>query len=200
MIRKAILYTSLLLITLASACTGTDPVKETSTTPEQKDSIAAAPYAGKVFFFAPKLDQVTCEVFGDCDCCWDNVLFIDDYRFVRIYYCESDKTYRRGTYTVRNDSVFLVYNSIEIGRELNWDYEEELIPDSTLPYGFSVSTDTIEDLVDTLFPVLCGDQKRLKTISEEEAYFGQPDIIRPLKDYLKELQDDSIIARLSISL
>lgn len=158
------------------------------------------PYAGSVFFFAPKLDKSTCEVYGDCECCWDNILFIDDYRFIRIYYCEADRNYRRGTYSIKNDSIFLIYSSIELEQEVNWDFDDETLWDTAVPAGVTFRTEPLEELMDTLAPVMCKENRRLKTGTEGDYYYGQPDIIKPLKQYLKEIKDDSIAIKLELNL
>lgn len=188
----------LLFLITAAAITGcNEPAPAPKSKPASLPELANA-YVGKVFFFAPKLDKTTCEVYGDCECCWDNLLFIDDVRFIRIYYCDADQDYRSGTYSVRNDSIFLIYNSTELEHEQNWNYDDEDLEDSLMPGGFTFTTESLDQLLDTIATIDCNGEKRLKT-GYDEVFFGQPDIIKPLKDYLKELKTDSIFQRLDIS-
>ncbi len=188
----------LALALIAFSCDNSKPVRRNSA--RHVEIPPANPYAGNVYFFAPKLDRYTCEVYGDCECCWDNLLFIDDYRFVRIYYCEADRDYRRGTYILRNDSVFLNYTSVEIEHELNWDWDEDKVLDSSDINGYTFTTTPVEELQDTLTTVDCNGSKRFKTGKVDDVYFGQPDIIKPMSEYLKEMRQDSIDAILEIAL
>lgn len=177
-----------------------DSSKSDSLTQTIKEAQAVSnPFAKSVYFFAPKLDKVTCEVYGDCECCWDNIIFIDDIRFVRIYYCDADRRFRNGTYVVQNDSVFLVYNSLQVSKALNWDWYSDTVKDKSLPTGFMYLTDTLTELGDTLASIDCIGNKRLKT-GAGTVFFGQPDTIRPFREFLLELQQDSIPQRLKFSI
>lgn len=153
----------------------------------------------KIFFFAPKLDRYTCEVYGDCECCWDNIVFIDELRFVRIYYCDADRRFRKGTYTERNDSIFLVYNSTQINKELNWDWMADSIKDSGQPSGYSFTNEEVEKMGDTIVPHLCNGILRYRTLGEDSR-FGMPDSARPYREYLLELNMDSIPGRMGFKI
>ncbi|MCS6975035.1 MAG: hypothetical protein NZM13_11170, partial [Cyclobacteriaceae bacterium] len=84
------------------------PKEKDNTSPpsaEAKSYLPAIELESKVFTYAPEMDITTCEALAQCDCCAGNLLFVNSTHFVKIDYCEGDRVYRTGTYSIENQTV-----------------------------------------------------------------------------------------------
>lgn len=107
----------------------------TESQPNEVDSIsvdlpeiAASPYlekpylisegtlTGTVFRFAPDLDTSVCQSYGECDCCTEEILFIDNNRFISIAHCIADQTIQYGSYELVDSSLMIYYGPNRISK------------------------------------------------------------------------------------
>ncbi len=109
---------SLLLFILTTAC---------SPKPEPLSDFQLSPtdLTGKLYFFAPLLDTTRCLVTGECDCCTDNLYFVNDHEFVRDLYCMEKDQIHQGKYRIENGKLILDYAANTVNAEYNWAKDED---------------------------------------------------------------------------
>lgn len=63
------------------------------------------------YILGPNLDSTSLNVFGECDCCLSDLIFIDSTNFYFYNNCDDHSSYYKGNYIVIKDSLKLVFNT-----------------------------------------------------------------------------------------
>jgi len=142
--------------------------------------------AGKVYFFAPKLDTLQCKSYGECDCCASTILFLDNTNFLTIYHCESDEEIVKGTYQIKSDKVYLEYDTLKVVKEYNWEKEADTT--GTVKEEYFIKTLNSESSKSILKYLMCKEQVCLQTEDEEKLY-GTLNTETTLQEELQKLKD-----------
>ena len=146
---------------------------------------------GKVYFFGPRFDSIKCEIDAGCDCCSDNILFINDSNFVHISYCMDDDTYYKGKYIIHKDKVILKYDTIEISKKTNFDSDNEV--NQTTPFIITNSKSIFKEITLKRF-----DCKKTVCfiIGDKEQSYGALDKYETLSNLTSNLKNDGIWEKL----
>jgi len=64
-----------------------------------------------------------CDFFFECDCCFGEIVFLTDSKFIYVDYCTSDYSLFGGTYSVNTENVILKFTNQKVEIDYNWDYE-----------------------------------------------------------------------------
>jgi hypothetical protein len=127
------------------------------------------PLENSIFYFAPILERGNCSVYGECDCCSQDIFF-DKTNFIYISYCLMDISVSKGTYSIVDNKIQMKFDSICYSSEYNWENE---VTQTNIEYFLKKlkvkpQTHYINILRDRCnnFPVL------LDSVNEQEKFFG----------------------------
>jgi len=149
--------------------------------------------AGQAYLFAPDLDTTNCTVSGECDCCSSNILFVDDSNFIAIFYCVADEQIQKGTYNIKDDKVYLQYDSIEVNKNYNWDFETDTTGKVSTQYF--IKKQKINPHQTTLTAYTCENQIYFK-VNDIETAFGILDKKESAATLIKKLRNDGVYEKL----
>jgi len=169
------------------ATTTIAPTNNIATKPSERQSLE-----GKIFFFAPELDQTTCQATGACDCCSYNILFITDSTFVLIDYCETGYSYNKGSYMLDNTSLTLKVDKLMVDKTYNWESEGNTTGSETAAYSYKI--EYIEPKTTILKQQVCNGT----LIFKSEYDVGTEDNKRSFSEELKGLKNEGILAKLKL--
>lgn len=185
----------LLLILLGglSSCDTTTNDKGVQT--ETKLDYPIINLSGQVFNYAPELDTVNCESYGECDCCSGTFLFLNDHDFLTINVCEADNDYCKGTYEIANENLILHYDSLAVEKNYNWEKETDTTRTVTTEYFIKQSKTSATTA--KLDRVDC--KKNICFITGgKEPVFVTLDKKSKIADLTKQLKEDGIWDKLEI--
>ncbi|MFC2152597.1 hypothetical protein ACFLSE_08725 [Bacteroidota bacterium] len=82
-------------------------------------------FENKVFLAGSMTDfnSVKCEFFFECDCCFEDYIFLPDNKFLCIDYCTADYTLTSGTYRVDTENIILNFTNQKTEIDYNWEYD-----------------------------------------------------------------------------
>lgn len=143
--------------------------------------------AGKWFDFGPDLDTSILESYGECDCCMDDFLFLEDGHFVRISYCMADQAVYNGTYLLENGELVLNYHQTMVNRI----YDEEM-HNAAISTGESLYSNTVEQMEpfsEKLTAWKCKSQFFLRS-NGTKTYYGTEDREVNMKSEIEFLRID----------
>jgi hypothetical protein len=115
------------------ACKSVDKKAELSEKSET-DSATVNNLKGHVYFFGPAFDSTICDVIAECDCCYDDFLFLNDKDFMRVGYCVAVKSIIKGTYTTGQDNIILQYDSLIYFNEADINNEIKTVSKESSEY------------------------------------------------------------------
>jgi len=156
--------------------------------------------AGQVYFFAPEFDSTTCEVSAACDCCTEDILFLNNSNFIHISYCLSEEQVFKGTYKIDNDKVYLKYDSLNIHIEYNWihiEYNQDMkidtIESAEKEYIINLQKTNFDNIILTAFT--CNGQVFFKTDYD----YGLLNKENSIDTYIQRLKDLDIWDKLNLN-
>jgi len=149
-----------------TACTSetTDSTDKDSVTETHKNTVDTT-FEKLVYNIAPEFDNEKCAVYGACDCCSSDLLFIDKTNFIYITYCEGDKSVTRGTYHFDQSNLFLDFDTV--CAILEYNYQNEI---DTSAVDYFLKSETIKKHQTVLKIDRCKD-RALLTLKHEN---GRP--------------------------
>lgn len=176
-----------LMVVLSFSCSNTNNENKS------KDSLIFSKFklTGKVYFFGPRFDSIKCEIDAGCDCCSDNILFINDSNFVHISYCMDDDSYYKGKYIIHKDKVILKYDTFEVSKKTNFDNDDEV--NQTTPFLITTSKSIFGEKTLKRF-----DCKKTICfiIGDEEQSYGAIDKYETLSNLTSNLKNEGIWEKL----
>ncbi|MES2628946.1 MAG: hypothetical protein V4616_08255 [Bacteroidota bacterium] len=166
-----------------------------STNTPETTPITPSDLTGKLFLFAPELDTASCKVYGKCDCCMDDLFFVDDTHFVRDLYCVEADDIRQGTYRLENNTVILNYDAEFVKAEYNWERDRDNTKNAP---EHLVSLRRGDRFSDTLFTSECKGSLVLMDRGSESMFYGQIDPQQKPETFKLQLQDAKIWEKLRL--
>jgi hypothetical protein len=145
---------------------------------------------GTNYFFGPKFDSKTCEPVAECDCCSWTILFLDAENFITICPCESEESFLRGTYKIVNNQVILSYDTLQVDREYNLEYDEDTIHNTKPEYSITLAKANIT--TEILKPMYCDNKLYFTVEADGELSYGAPEKRFTLKEQVKTLKDEGV--------
>lgn len=161
---------------------------------EAESYLPAIELENKVFTYAPEMDITNCEALAQCDCCAGNLLFVNSTHFVKIDYCEGDRVYRTGTYSIENQTVTLQINSSVIEQRIN---REET--GSSGSGNFELTETQAEPSVITLTQLQCEKNLAFNT-GVEETPFATWNKEYQYNEIVSEMKENGVWSRLKVDL
>ncbi len=149
--------------------------------------------AGQADLFAPDLDTTNCTATGECDCCSSHILFVDDSNFIAIFYCVADEQIHKGTYNIDAKKVYLKYDTIEVSKNYNWDFETDTTGKVSTQYF--IKRQKINRHQTTLTAYNCKNQIYFKANDLETAY-GFLDRKETTATLIKKLKNEGVYEKL----
>lgn len=185
-------FLSLFLIATALYSCNSKP-EEKVATPVVKTAKPILPpinISGTSYFFAPSFNEKECEAVGECDCCTSIVLFIDSENFITICPCESEESILRGTYKIKDNKVVLLYDTLKIDRDYNFDYDTDTI--KTAQPEYTINIVKADAATEVLLPKYCKGKLYFETGTSNEKSYGTIDAKYSLKERIQMLKDEGV--------
>ncbi len=126
----------------------------------------------KVYYFGPEIDSITCRINAECDCCTDDIVFLNQKEFVKVSYCMADKSVSRGTYQASGDKLILKYKGIFISRNIDMEWESKHQSSKKIKYNWE--THKVNTFSDTMIKISCK-QTVIYKYEGEEILYGRLD-------------------------
>lgn len=126
---------------------------------------------GKVYLFGVQFNEDACQALVPCDCCAAHLSFLNNTEFISTSYCMGSESFRKGTYTLAGDNLFLRYQRGCVVKEYNWESEV----DSTLSEKYFIKKEDLKALTKKLSGFRCGGTLCFKDSSSHQDYFGSLD-------------------------
>ncbi len=149
--------------------------------------------SGQAYLFAPDLDTANCTVKGECDCCSSHILFVNDSNFIAIFYCVADEQIQKGTYNIKEDKIYLQYDTIEVNKNYNWDFETDTSGEAISEY--IITMQKINPRQTTLNAYPCKNHIYFK-IKDIETAFGTLDKNETAATLIKKLKNGGVYEKL----
>jgi len=193
MLFKTQKYLLLLLVLLTSwKCNNEISIEQTKTDTElKKDS--SLKLSGQLYFVAPEFDTLSCKALGACDCCADLVLFVNDSVFITVEYCTHNNDHYKGTYKIKNNTVYFYCDSLDLNRE----FPEEVSSDSTQPL-YVIKKEIIKRSIPNWVKMACRNDSCFKLVSNQVRYCSPNNGGK--EKFITQLKKDSIDIKLGIEL
>lgn len=148
-----------------------------------------AGFANSVYYFTSNFDSTNCKVYSACDCCSENVVFLNESEFVTISYCQGNEGYFKGKYVILDSTLQLNFNSSYVLNEYNWEYE--LDTTGTVKNQYTIKKMKSNERPKRLNIFYCKKQVCLKGSVEGEGYFGVLDTLQVI-DIVARMKKDGI--------
>lgn len=178
------------LIVLLFSCNSKSEEKISISPKKETSKPKSFNLSGTNYFFGPEFDSKTCEPVAECDCCSWNILFLDAENFITICPCESDESILRGTYKIVNNQVVLSYDTLQVDRDYNWEYDEDTIHTLKPEYNITISKANADSQI--LKPLYCNGKLYFEMKADEELTYGTPDNRFTLNQQIKMLKDEGV--------
>lgn len=149
--------------------------------------------SGQAYLFAPDLDTANCTVKGECDCCSSHILFVNDSNFIAIFYCVADEQIQKGTYNIKEDKIYLQYDTIEVNKNYNWDFETDTSGEAISEYIITMQKINPRQTTLNAFP--CKNHIYFK-IKDIETAFGTLDKNETAATLIKKLKNEGVYEKL----
>lgn len=144
-----------------------------------------------VYYFGPTIDSASAKVLAECDCCTDNILFINEKEFVAISYCMADKTVSKGNYTIQANKVILYYDGLFVNKIRNLDWDDNKKGKSK----YSFKSEKTKSFKTILTPTVYKN-KLFYITNDEEVSYGTIEKKSSINVFIKELKSDGLWQRL----
>lgn len=168
----------------------TEPADKTETTNEQPTNNLAR----HVYYFGPDIDSTKCEVLAECDCCFDDFLFLNDKDFIRIGYCVAEKSVIKGTYSVGQENIILNYDSLHYFTEADNNNEIKTVSKGSSEYLIKIETG--KPFLDTLTKLNCKEKLFYKNSGEKS--FGTISSKDSINTYIDELKKEGFWKKMNL--
>jgi hypothetical protein len=117
--KPAIIIAGLFCLLMGAGC-GSERKQEEKVLPEV---VTPNVFRNKVYMCAPEVDKDSAFVYGECDCCSDEIIFIGDSDLVFKSFCMSDQCINKGKYRIEKDELVLEFDEDYV--EYNYNPERE---------------------------------------------------------------------------
>jgi hypothetical protein len=151
-----------------------------------------ADFSNRLYFLAPEIDSLKCEVFAECDCCSDEICFLNNTQFIRLFYCLHNNSATSGTYKVLGNKLLLVYKGKVVTKIFDEDYYNK---NNGTKGKYSWETASIGAYTDTISISFCNNSLKL-TEKGEEILYGEISRHNSYKEALAELKKEGFWKRL----
>lgn len=184
--RKIVYILFVTLIFLACESKMNNPNSESES---KRKALTVQDISGKVFEFGPDLDPKSCEVVAECDCCSDDVVFVNDTDCYMTVYCLEENTFHKGTYTVSNDKIEMTFSGKMVSQIDLIDTISDTIKNAATP-GFTLKTETIGSEKITIDRLECAG-KELFSYGTDQKQYGTLSKT-PVNEYVATLKKEGI--------
>jgi len=150
---------------------------------------------GQLYYVAPDIDPKDGHLSGACDCCSQNVAFLNDSEYVSVNYCEGDESYMKGKYKIKDKVVVFTTDGILVDREINWEKELDTLH-RDLP-DFHVSIGRVKSESYRWIQFERNGKLYFKT-NEKEISYASVDPNLKLDRFVKGLKTDSLWYKLGM--
>jgi hypothetical protein len=156
-------------------------------------------FSDKVYFLGPELDSSKCQIEAACDCCSDDLVFLDDSLFLVASYCESNTSYSKGKYTIKRNTLVLKYDSIQVSEDYN-DYNLKIdtlkggIKNDTAVYTITKGRASVVEVAISVFK----SRTVLKVGDKKTGIFYAMESDKSLQGFVKTLKEEKIWEKLEM--
>lgn len=145
--------------------------------------------ANSVYYFTSNFDSTNCKVYSACDCCSENVVFLNERKFITISYCQGNEGYYKGKYVILDSTLQLNYESSYVLNEYNWDYE--LDTTGTVKNQYNIKKLKCNEHPKRLDIFYCKENVCLKGGLEDQEFYGVIDTLQ-VEDLIDRMKKDGI--------
>lgn len=154
---------------------------------------------GQLFLFGPELDTANCRADGGCDCCMDNLYFIDETHFIRRLYCVEGDDVVSGVYKITGNKVVLTYDKTAVSTEYNWKQDiEDTTANLINTKEFVVKPYEQQSYTDTLKASLCRTSLLFIAPGDDREFYGLIDKTTKPYIFMQQLKDSKILQALKV--
>lgn len=133
-------------------------------------------FANTVYYFTSNFDSTNCKVFSACDCCSENIVFLNESEFITISYCLGNEGYFKGNYVILDSTLQLNFNKFYVLNEYNWEYE--LDTTGTIKNQYNIKKLKCDERPKRLDIFFCKKEVCLKGRHENQEYYGVIDTLQ----------------------
>src|SRR5688572_22279819 len=98
------------------------PVLE-ATRPDSIQKEERNEFAGKLYLLGQGIDDKTCKITDECDCCNSDLLFTSTSEFILNELCEGSEYVTKGEYSIKGDSLTLKFEPFLVSYGFNPERE-----------------------------------------------------------------------------
>jgi hypothetical protein len=132
-------------------------------------SLGDISFKNTIFYFAPVFDKKNCSVYGECDCCSQDIIF-GEKDFIFISYCMDDISVSKGLYSFIDNKIKMTFDTICYSSEYNWENE---IEETDVKYHLKKQTIKPQTHYLSILKYNCNEFPiLLDSINEHEKFFG----------------------------
>ena len=146
-------------------------------------------FANSVYYFTSDFDSTNCKVYSACDCCSENVLFLNEHEFITISYCQGNESYFKGKYVILDNTLQLNYDSSYVLNEYNWDHEFDTT--RTIKNEFNIKKLKCKERPKRLDIFYCREKVCLQGGLDHQEFYGVIDTLQ-VEDFVTKMKKEGI--------